>query len=70
MGKSRKKPTLSGSVKAAGQVPSKPKKKRPANVKKKTQRHGTTKAAAVPKSPSKAPSKAAVRTPPTKKNKK
>ena len=69
MGKSRKK-TVSGSAMAAGKVTSKPKKKRPATVTKKTKRPGTTKAAAVPKSPSKAPPKAAVRTPPTKKKKK
>ena len=69
MGKSRKKPTLSGSVKAAGQVTSKPKKKRPAAVKKKTKRPGTVKAAAVPKSPATVRSKAAVRTSPTKNKK-
>ena len=70
MGKSRKKKTVSGSAMAAGKVASKPKKKRPATVTKKSKRPGTTKAAAVPKSPTKAPPKAVVRTPPTKKNKK
>ena len=70
MAKSRKKKTTSGSAMAAGKVISTPKKKRPAFVAKKTRRPGTSTAVAIPESPTKAFSRAVVRTPSPKKKKK
>ena len=70
MAKSRKKKTTSGSAMAAGKVISTPKKKRPAFVAKKTRRLGTSTEVAIPESPTKAFSRAVVRTPSPKKKKK